>query len=393
MGKWTLLLAVFLTLSFGAQFTAEADDTQASEITNLAKITASNNGININCLTDGRYMTAWASKKGYAQFDLPEDAPCYGVYLCFSGKTAGYSVQITDDSGNWLDFKTVLPGGYEHQYVFLPGVTSLRVKAGNTGIIMSIAEIHLIGEGRTPDWVQQWETLEGKADMMLLSAHPDDEFIWFGGALPLYAGERGLKVQVVYMTCGANNRRNELLDGLWTAGVHDYPVIGSFQDKSANTRDEMYSHWGGTKTVYPWLVNLMRRYQPDVLLTHDVNGEYGHGAHQIAAYAAIHCAAKAAQQDYDPSSLEKYGVWQVKKLYLHLYKENPVVMDWQVPLDAFVNRTAFSVAEEALSKHKSQHPLNDDMAESGRYDCRKFGLYMSTVGADVKKSDFFENIP
>jgi hypothetical protein len=68
-------------------------------------------------------------------------------------------------------------------------------------------------------------------------------------------------------------------------------------------------------------------------------------------------------------------------------------MDWQVPLAAFGNRTAFSVAEEALLKHKSQHPLNDDMAESGRYDCRKFGLYMSTVGEDVRKNDFFENIP
>jgi LmbE family N-acetylglucosaminyl deacetylase len=374
-------------------FMVEADDTQATEITGLAKITASNNGININCLTDDRYMTAWASKKGYAQFDLPQDLPCYGVYLCFSGNTVGYSVQVTDDLGNWIDYETFLPGGYEHQYVKLPGVTSLRVHAGNTGGIMSIAEIHLIGEGRTPDWVQQWESLEGKADMMLLSAHPDDEFIWFGGALPLYAGERGCKVQVVYMTCGASNRRNELLDGLWTAGVHYYPMIGSFQDKGTITREKTYHAWGGTKRIYPWLVDMLRRYQPDVLLTHDSSGEYGNSAHQIAAYASIHCAAKAAQEDFDPASFEKYGVWQVKKLYLHLYKENPIVMDWQVPLAAFGNRTAFSVAEEALLKHKSQHPLNDDMAESGRYDCRKFGLYMSTVGEDVRKNDFFENIP
>jgi LmbE family N-acetylglucosaminyl deacetylase len=392
MKKRILIIMLLLALSFGVTLTGEADDTQAPEITNLAKITAANNVININCLTDDRYITAWASKKGYAQFDLPEGTPCYGVYLCFSGDTVGYSVQITDDTGNWFDYENVLPDGYEHQYVKLPGVTSLRVHAGNTGGIMSIAEIHLIGEGRTPDWVQRWETLEGKADMMLLCAHPDDEFIWFGGALPLYT-EKGYKIQVIYMTCGANNRRNELLDGLWTAGVHYYPMIGSFPDERTITREEMYSAWGGTKTVYPWLVGVLRRYQPDVLLTHDLNGEYGHGAHQIAAYASVHCVTKAAQEDYDLASFEKYGVWQVKKLYLHLYKENPIVIDWQVPLAAFGRHTAFAVAQEALLKHKSQYPLNDDMAESGRYDCRKFGLYMSTVGKDWLRNDFFENIP
>ena len=393
MKKRILLLALLLAFPFGAAFAGGADESQASEITSLARITVTNNAINAGCLTDGRYMSAWACKKGYAQFDLPEDAPCYGLYLCFSGATAGYTVQITDEAGNWTDYETILPGGYEHQYIKLPGVTSLRVHAGSTGGMMSIAELHLIGEGHTPDWVQQWKTLEGKADMMMLSAHPDDEFIWFGGALPLYAGERGYKVQVVYMTCGANNRRNELLDGLWTAGVRYYPMIGSFRDKKAPTREKAYSLWGGTKAVHPWLVNVLRRYQPDVLLTHDMNGEYGHCAHQVTAHASIHCAAKAAQEDYDQTSFEKYGIWQVKKLYLHLYKENPIVMDWQAPLAAFGGRTAFSIAGEALLKHRSQYPLDDDMAESGRYDCRKFGLYASTVGPDVLKNDFFENIP
>jgi LmbE family N-acetylglucosaminyl deacetylase len=393
MKKWILSLLLLLILPISAAPYGAASEMQASEITDLAKITVSNNVVNMKSMTDQRYITAWASKKGYAQFDLPKDTPCYGVYLCFSGATAGYSVQIQGDSGNWVDYKTVLPGGYEHQYVKLPGVNSLRVKAGNTGVIMYNAEIHLIGEGRTPDWVQQWETLKNKADMMLLIAHPDDEFIWFGGTLPLYAGERGLQVQAVYMTCGANNRRNELLDGLWTAGVRNYPVIGSFEDKSCGSRGDMYSVWGGTKKVYPWLTGLLRRYQPDVLLTHDMNGEYGHGAHQAAAGASIHSVQLAAQKDYDPASFEKYGVWQVKKLYLHLYSENAIVMDWQVPLDAFGGRTAFMVAEEALEKHKSQHPLNEDMSESGRFDCRKFGLYMSTVGLDIRKNDFFEHIP
>ena len=31
--------------------------------------------------------------------------------------------------------------------------------------------------------------------------------------------------------------------------------------------------------------------------------------------------------------------------------------------------------------------------DGNRYDNRKFGLYFTTVGPDVKKNDFFENIP
>ncbi|MBQ8080714.1 MAG: PIG-L family deacetylase [Clostridia bacterium] len=62
--------------------------------------------------------------------------------------------------------------------------------------------------------------------MLLLSAHPDDELLWFGGTLPTYAGERGKQVQLVYLAHGDARRKNELLDGLWTCGVHAYPVIG-----------------------------------------------------------------------------------------------------------------------------------------------------------------------
>ena len=41
-------------------------------------------------------------------------------------------------------------------------------------------------------------------------AHPDDELLWFGGALPTYAGERGMAVQVMYMACNSYLRRLEL---------------------------------------------------------------------------------------------------------------------------------------------------------------------------------------
>ena len=51
-----------------------------------------------------------------------------------------------------------------------------------------------------------WQDLD-KAELMLLVAHPDDELLWFGGLLPTYAGQRGLKVQVVYAAAPSPFRR------------------------------------------------------------------------------------------------------------------------------------------------------------------------------------------
>jgi LmbE family N-acetylglucosaminyl deacetylase len=47
--------------------------------------------------------------------------------------------------------------------------------------------------------------LEGGADLVLFSAHGDDEHLFFAGLLPTYAEERGYRVQVVYLTDHRND--------------------------------------------------------------------------------------------------------------------------------------------------------------------------------------------
>jgi hypothetical protein len=55
--------------------------------------------------------------------------------------------------------------------------------------------------------------------------------------------------------------------------------------------------------------------------------------------------------------------------------------------------TAIMLAKEAYDKHRSQQGAFTMENDGNRYDNRKFGLYFTTVGPDVKKNDFFENIP
>ncbi|MBQ4362452.1 MAG: hypothetical protein II782_00425, partial [Oscillospiraceae bacterium] len=83
----------------------------------------------------------------------------------------------------------------------------------------------------------------------------------------------------------------------------------------------------------------------------------------------------------------------MKKFYIHLYEENPVVLNFDTPLTFFNGKTAFEIAQEAYAFHKSQRSYWLDVLKSNRFDCRKYGLYFTTVGEDVAKNDFLENIP
>ncbi|MBR2615581.1 MAG: hypothetical protein IKC69_02765, partial [Clostridia bacterium] len=105
-----------------------------------------------------------------------------------------------------------------------------------------------------------------------------------------------------------------------------------------------------------------------------------------------------------PDSAERYGVWEVPKTYLHLYKENKIVMDWDVPLSAFGGKTAFQVTQDGFRCHDSQQYtwfrrwLNGNAGEITKasqittHSPCEYGLFLSHVGQDVAKNDFFENL-
>ena len=67
-------------------------------------------------------------------------------------------------------------------------------------------------------------------------------------------------------------------------------------------------------------------------------------------------------------------------------------MDWRKPLDAFGGKTAFDIAEAAFACHISQQKTEYKVEDFGPYDNARFGLAFSTVGEDVEKNDFFENL-
>ena len=346
-------------------------------------------------VTDGSYESSWSAYGDKARIlvSAPEGEVICGVYLQFYNYACPFDVQVKGENGKWQTMASC-DTDYLNGYVRLEtGAQQIRIRPKKNNDRLAVAELHVFGEGDTPAWVQRWQPPHAKADLLLISAHPDDEVLFMGGTIPYYAGERGMAVQVAYLVPATPYRKLELLDGLWLCGNTHYPDLGSFPDRFSMSISGMYRQDGWSEAVLQrHIVGLYRRYQPEVVVTHDVNGEYGHGAHRAAADTAQKAVALAADSAYQHRNLGEKTPWQIKKLYLHLYEQGALRMDWRLPLAAFDGKTAFDMAEAAFKCHVSQLDTEYKVEDFGPYDNAKFGLAFTAVGEDVQKDDFFEHI-
>ena len=382
MKKWFLpLLAILLLAVWGAGL-AEDD---ALELTN--ECTLSLSGVkNPKSLTDRKFTTYSESKQGKnPSLTISSPTPVYGLYLCFQKKPESYEIQIRR-GGDW---ETVCEGNaFIHAFYALDGAGEIRVYAqGDRKQIMGFNEVYVFGEGRIPGWVQRWEPTPEKSDILFVTAHPEEELLYLGGAIPYYASEKQRTVAVCCMSYANTTRRSELLNGLWSMGYRNYPVIGDFKTAKAKGVKAAYKTIdakNGEEVLVSWLSEVLAATKPEVAVGPDENGEGGNGQRQMLADACRKAFDAAADR------------WQVKKLYLHLYggPENQVQFDWYQPMEKLGGRTGMGLAYYAYLYHKTQDDQERSVYREGlEYPCNTFGLAESLVGEDLLHDDFLENIP
>lgn len=387
MKKFILLIAVVCLLPLAAQAAAARDITAETRF-NMPQIKDSS----VSYMRDRMPETsahAAAYRDPYITV-IPGDTPVAALRIDMGKNIMPFTVQVRE-GGEWQTI-AASDGLYAQQYVeFAPQSGNFRVQfdSGDRARTLSIREIYCFSEGeRDTELAHIWQPQAEKADLMFIATHPDDELLWFGGAIPYYAGELKKAVQVVYATCSADFRRIELLDGLWHCGVRTYPTIGDFEDFSDPDPKIILTAWGKDK-ILSYLVEEIRRCRPEVIVTQDAQGEYGHVQHIALVGCVREAVALAADGEYRPELGES---WQAKKLYLHL-GEGTTVMDWSRPLNRFNGRDGFEVAQEAFGYHKSQGADKYSVARPGEAnDSTLFTLVFSAVGADTLGGDFLENV-
>ncbi len=422
-----MLVCLMLVLALGRMEVeaAEAEHlntvVEAAEISNLSRLTDGNRASYLN-LSEENVLTV-KREDGIA-----------GLYLEFDRVPSPWELSCGEE------IITCGTNGFLHEYVDVKALFGSMVEEVEltfpTGTVLS--EVYGFSDGELPDWVQTWAPPHEKADLLLLTTHSDDEQLFFLGMLPYYTMERNLRVQVAYgvqhfEADGVQNhtRPHEQLDGLWTVGVRHYPVMSDFPDLYAESKDRQVA-LDNAKTVFAkagveyqdvmdYVTTIIRRFQPLVVVSHDLNGEYGHGAHVLMVEALTEALVAAADESVSIKAEQTtsadevgddlqtkdtdYAPWQVEKTYLHLYPENTIVMDYDTPYESMGGRTAFEVSQEGFGCHKSQHwtwfnrwmngtpeaPITK-ASQIKTYSPCKYGLYQTTVGTDVVGGDFFENI-
>ena len=170
-----------------------------------------------------------------------------------------------------------------------------------------------------------------RGTLMAIYAHPDDESFGTGGTLALYA-ERGYRVVLVTATKGeaggiqdpamqsdepiSEIRQRELKCACDILGIEGPHYLGYRDSGMAGTPDN--EHPGSffqadLDEATGRVVEAIRMYRPEVILTFEPNGGYGHPDHIKAcelATRAFHLAGDSAR--YPEQGLP---AWQPKKLY------------------------------------------------------------------------------
>ncbi len=316
-----------------------------------------------------------------------EDVPVRAVYLAFLDYPNAYRIRQFDADGALIR-EEAGPGFINHAVFLEAGTRSVTLLAEQES---SLSAMYAFGEGNIPNY-HPWEPTPEKLDYLIVATHPDDDVLFMGAILPLYTVDQGREGSVFYAAIQNRVRKDEAQNGAWVMGLRTAPILGPFPDILPQSK-ERFEHLFSEDKVILHLVRLFRQYRPEVVFSHDVYGEYGHWQHVRLSKAVRRAIPLAAKKSYDPTSAREYGVWRVKKLYLHLYAKNKISLPVEKPIAAYGGLTPVEIAAAAFQCHSSQLDTGHAVWNEGFYSLSDFGLAYTAVGPDTPgRNDPFEHI-
>lgn len=400
LSRWTRLLpvlaAVVLLAAFGApRAFAQAEATPVENIADECSFYASSYDGLFDWLTDGGCVDAFVVR-GQGERSLRIDfngKRAAGLYIKWGEYAPEWTMETTLADGSTLRTEQGRDGLIQ-EYVELPenAVKVAMITADGKANPLQIVELEVYPPGQLPESVHKWTPTPTTAEIMFIATHQDDEILYLGGSIPYYAGELDYDSVVIYTAYDNYLRLHEALEGLWLCGERQHPVFMHFPDAYSWNIEGAKEVWDEEAVVRAITEQITLR-RPQVIVTQDEDGEYGHGQHILTVHCVKRALSLAEDEDYLAENLPGAQPWTVKKCYLHLYWANQISMPWdRMAMESAGGKSAYQVACDAYKCHESQQIFKEYSVSLVHYDCRSFGLYWTRVGTDVGRRDFLENI-
>ena len=261
--------------------------------------------------------------------------------------------------------------------------------------------------------------------LLCILAHPDDESLGLGGILAKY-GAGGIETYLVTATRGERGwagppeedpgpaalgqiRERELHDAASVLGIRDL-VLLDYHDGELEKADQ--------SELLRQLVAHVRRIRPDVVVTFDHNGIYGHPDHIAVTRATTAAVVAAADANYHrdmsdaPHTVSKlyYFAWrqETREAYEQAFGELVMQIDgierravswphWTV--STWIDTSAHSMRVwEAIRCHRSQLPGYQKLLDlPDEYHQTLWGLLtfhrvFTLVATSDKEDDLFDGL-
>ena len=259
--------------------------------------------------------------------------------------------------------------------------------------------------GKPADWIERWQPPYSLSDVLLLPTHSDDEHLYFCGLIPtLLNANYSLQVAYTVIHVHEPQRHHELLAGLWAVGIRHYPLFGVVPDSFSTNLSEALVNLNNDnhslQEVIKYHVDCIRRFRPYIIISHDENGESGHGQHRLTTYSL----KRALLMIGKPAGSTSHRPYVPSKVFFHLYPKHTIRMNYDIPLRLYNGMTAYQVSRLGFSKHESQRHLyftswlegpNGSYTKASQIAKNSpllYGLYFSTVGYSNATNDMFYNI-
>ncbi|UCE53359.1 MAG: PIG-L family deacetylase [Desulfobacterales bacterium] len=233
------------------------------------------------------------------------------------------------------------------------------------------------------------------ASILAISAHPDDETLFAGGTLAMYAGQ-GHDVTILETTRGEGGeigeppltsrenlgtfREHEVRKAAQALGVRDIfflPYIDPYMEINGIARRIDVPLEDFAKAIGEYV----DRIQPDLVITHGSNGEYGHPQH-IYTHRAARLALANGHAD---TALMSWSAWyepSERERILNNDDRADIVNDITPWLDAKITAALFHKTQHAMFLRNSGAPSIADMV----WKTESFHIWKGPLPTDLTNS-------